>query len=153
MLQHQAAPASAQMISNGNGAVILSELSPDLEPNDAKKVLGDLISSANAFKTQPNTTWLLYSVHREHGSFTGCSWHLFCSQKWCWLRLDCGPCCGKNLSFSVYFHTSFYVAVRSLKISIVSKWLYTNLFYIYFCISNISVGDPRLVGLALICLL
>lgn len=56
MLQHQAAPASAQMISNGNGAVILSELSPDLEPNDAKKVLGDLISSANTFKTQPNTT-------------------------------------------------------------------------------------------------
>lgn len=48
MLQHQTAPVSAaQMISNGNGAVILSELSPDLEPNDAKKVLGDLVPSAN----------------------------------------------------------------------------------------------------------
>lgn len=46
MLQHHAAPTSAQMISNGNGAVtILSELSsPDLEPNDAKKVLGAALS-------------------------------------------------------------------------------------------------------------
>lgn len=36
MLTHQ----PTQMISNGTGSVtLLSELSPDLEPNDAKKVV------------------------------------------------------------------------------------------------------------------